>query len=26
VIYLFESDIGDSQHLQDLINEKIWET
>ena len=26
VIYLFESDIGDSQHLQDLINEKIWGT
>jgi len=24
VIYLFESDIRDSQHLQDLINEKIW--
>jgi len=24
VIYLFESDIRDSQHLQDLIDEKIW--
>lgn len=24
VIYLFESDIRDSQHLQNLIDEKIW--
>ena len=24
VIYLFESDIGDSQHLQNLLDEKIW--
>ena len=24
VIYLFESDMRDSQHLQDLIDERIW--